>query len=93
MKLYLKYKNDGGVTIIETDWVNLENNEINYFNDNREYNEELSNLDIVKLDGEVMYRDEEIALDFKGAIKSVLTIQDFINEGIEEYLKEKENVK
>lgn len=92
MKLYIRYK-DEEFMFVEVDCVCVDKEELLYYQKKESYSDDIDEVEIVKLDGEVIYRDEEIALDFKGAIKSVMTIQDIINEGIEEYLKEKENVK
>ena len=92
MKLHIKYK-DGTFNFVEVDWVGKGDGELTYYQGEDDYNDFIDDIEKVSLDGEIIYRDEELTLDIKQATKTLMNIYEMINEGIEEYLKEQENVK
>ena len=96
MKLHIKYK-EFVDRFVEVDWLQIDKEKTIYYQDDFENKLDLEEVELVKLDGEVLYRDSENELDLEEFIKLFtnvfMGIKEIEKRSIEEYKKEQENVK
>ena len=96
MKLHIKHK-EFGDRFFEVDWLHIDKEKITYYQYDLENRLDLEKVELVKLDGEVLYRDSENELDLEGFVKLFtnvfMGIKEIEKRSIEEYKKEQENAK